>query len=157
MPILKATVPDFVKAFTNQETIELSELNEIDSTELASDDVIQFALDDADSLIQSYFARCALLGKVMIGKSWRRLQLRIARQLLDIFKDRPGVRQDYDNSLAFLQTALETKANDAVEQADLDELEITSAATSPILHVSSPRVFTRQTLAKYRDDKLYYT
>lgn len=155
MAIRKATVDDFVQAFTELETVELSELNDAGNT-IVSDDAIQFALDDADLTIQSYFVRCALLGRVMIGKAWRRLQLRLARQSLDIFKDRPGVRQDADNAIAFLQSALLTKANDAVNQADLDELELTSAANSPVIASANPRVFTRTTLAGYRHDKLYY-
>lgn len=149
-----ATIDDFVLAFGEQEALELTNLDNPEAT-IIDGTKLQFALDVADDFIGAYYIRAGSVGKVIIAKSRLLFNLRVARKLLDLYKDRPQVKEDYEGVLAILKFAIEQGEIAGVSAEDLGD--ITVASTAPILSVSQQRVFTRANLESFRNDRLQYT
>lgn len=149
-----ATIDDFVLAFGEQEALELTNLDNPDAT-IIDGTKLQFALDVADNLIGAYYARAGSIGKVIINKSRLLFNLRVARKLLDLYKDRPQVKEDYEQVIAILEFAIEQGEIAGVSTEDLGD--ITTASTAPIMSIAQQRVFTRDNLANFRNDRLQYT
>ena len=155
-----ATVADFFQAFDDYEGLILAD------PDFADDDIanlnidiegrIQLALDDAHTIILSYYVRCIPIGKASIQSAWRRNQLVIARYLLDTVKARQPVKEAYLETLKRLEQATELEDNGSMTESELEELGIISPSSRKISYSSGQRSFTDESLANYRKGSLFW-
>lgn len=162
-PFLRATVQEFIEAYDDIEAMLLEDpegeylLDEdIKEMSLKSNRRIQLALDDAEGMILSHYIKALPMGRAMIQQSFRRLQLRIARYLLDTVKGRQSVKEDYESCLEFLKSASEMTDNIQLTQEEQDVLGINVKQSRRIYSRRNPRVFTRDSLSSYRSGDLFY-
>lgn len=101
---LRATVDDFILAFGQWESLELSDLDHPENNSVNSERLNHF-LDDAFREIEGYDTIACIPGKVLIRKNCRRLQLDIARYYADALKTRPDIKERYEKALEFLRNS----------------------------------------------------
>jgi len=158
MPIpqeIKATIEDFILAYGAIETIELSNIEDSEETEVIRPRVQQ-ALDDALGLLRSYETAASCFGsKVLIRQSLRRIMLVFARYFLDSKRRREDVYQDYKDALAWLDLAIKTDANIGhLSKKELADLGFDANANPGITWRAGKRVFTYETLASFRGQSM---
>ncbi|MBW4652621.1 MAG: DUF1320 family protein [Kaiparowitsia implicata GSE-PSE-MK54-09C] len=138
-----ATVALFIQAFGEQEAIELSALDDA-TAEAVVEPVIDRALDDASSLIDSYIGSRYRLPlpstpTVLIPKC-----LDIARYRLDRTRARDDVRLRYEDAIRWLE-----QITKGIISLSLDEVgNPTQPSGSPEFN-SPPSVFDRDSLSGY--------
>lgn len=152
----KATVDDFKLAYDDIEFTLLNDpatayLDEDSASAVpAIDDRIQLALDDADCELSSYYIRALAMGRAMIRNNYRRLQLRIARYLLDTVKSRESVKQDYEKAIEFLDKVVELKDNLVLTKEEAEDLQVEVKNSNRLSFASQPRTWTVDTLSVFR-------
>lgn len=104
MPFIKATVSDFILSFGEIETLELSELEDPNETNVNTARIQEF-LNQADSSLASKEATTCINGKAMIRLNYKRYQLDIARYYADVLKVRPDVKERYDSTIEEINQA----------------------------------------------------
>ena len=153
-----ATIDDFIKAFGEEETLQLSALDNPSITQI-QDDVIQRALDDAAAEINSYLRAAGYaLPLSYLPDNLRERANDIARYRLDKNRQRSDVRLRYEDALQFLKDLVDRKAS-LSDGTDLCGNPGTGTGTggtnansgSPdgIRYYSNPRVFTACSLRRY--------
>lgn len=112
-----ASVDDFILAYGRQEAIQLSNIDDpsSDSVNYAR---IQMAIEDANSLIDSYVQMAPKAGKLLVSANRRRTSLILARYFLDSVRRREDVTQDYERAIRELQSSLDAN-NDLVPEDEL--------------------------------------
>ena len=100
-----ASPDDFIVAYGLKEAIQLTN---IDDAAAASVNVakLRMAIQDANSLIDSYIEQSWKAGMVLITSNRRRTALIIARYYLDSVRRREDVRADYESCLKQMQAEM---------------------------------------------------
>lgn len=151
------TVDDFVLFYGELESVEISNLE--NASEGSVDrEKIQNALDTAYEFIMSYDSLCQLPGKIALRRAIKRLNLDIARYFLDTLQRREDVTTNYQNCIDFLALCVENRDGLTLlsdEEAIELGLEGINKSKSKISWSSGRRVFTDNSLANYRNQKLY--
>ena len=100
-----ASPDDFIVAYGLKEAIQLTN---IDDASAASVNVakLRMAIQDANSLIDSYIEQSGKAGMVLITSNRRRTALIVARYYLDTVRRREDVRADYDSCLKQMQAEM---------------------------------------------------
>ena len=93
-----ASPDDFIIAYGLKEAVQLTNIDDAsaNSVNVAK---LRMAIEDANSLIDSYIEQSGKAGKVLITSSRRRTALIIARYYLDTVRKRDDVKQDYVEAL----------------------------------------------------------
>jgi len=162
MSILKATVQDFVLAYDDIESVFLQDPDgsmlddDLQNLALTEQNRLQLALDDADCMMLAYYVKCLPMGRAMLTQGYRRLQMRIARYLLDTVKARQSVKEDYKDALDFLNKLLEFTDNVQLTQEEADMLGVEVKQSRRIQFQANERVFTRDNLSNYREGRLFF-
>lgn len=162
MPTLKATVADFISAYDDLEAIFLADPDthgldpDLQDIALTGQERLQLALDDADGELQRYYLKSLPMGRAMIQSGYRRMQLRIARYLLDTVKARQSIKEDYEKVISTLEKISEDKDNVQLTEDEALMLGVDVKQSRRIQYDSNERVFTRDNLTGYRRDKLFF-
>lgn len=93
-----ASVGDFVMAYGLKEAIQLTNIDDASATSV-NEAKLQMAIEDANSLIDSYIEQSGKTGRVLITSNRRRTALIIARYYLDTVRRREDIYKDYVESL----------------------------------------------------------
>lgn len=104
-----ASPGDFVMAYGLKEAIQLTNIDDASATSV-NVAKMQMAIDDANSLIDSYIEQSGKAGKVLITSNRRRTALIIARYYLDTVRRREDVYKDYVEALKQLDAEREMTA-----------------------------------------------
>lgn len=104
-----ATPDDFVIAFGLKEAIQLTNIDDASATTV-NVAKLQMALEDANSLIDSYIEQSGKAGMVLITSNRRRTALTIARFYLDTVRKREDVKNDYESALKQIQAEMQMSA-----------------------------------------------
>jgi phage gp36-like protein len=99
-----ATVDDFILAYGERETIQLTNLEDGSATSV-NVAKLRMALEDANSLIDNYITQAGKAGKFLISSNRRRTALMIARYYLDTVRRREDVYKDYQDCIKELDDA----------------------------------------------------
>lgn len=125
----KATYQDFLVAFGEVESLELTTLDDASQT-VINRNKIEFALEQAYWEVHSYFEIACVAGKVILARRMKRLMLDISRHYLDTLRQRPDVEKAYQAAIDSIGMALsEEVCKMTVPQSVLDELGITQETT----------------------------
>lgn len=100
----QATADDFILAYGEKETIQLTNLEDGSATSV-NVAKLRMALDDANALIDNYVIQAGRAGKFLISSSRRRTALMIARYYLDTVRRREDVYKDYQDCIKELEKA----------------------------------------------------
>lgn len=103
----RGSVDDFILAYGMQEAIQISNIND-PSANTVNEARIRMAMEDAESLIDSYITQAPKAGTLLISANRRRTTLIIARYYLDSVRRREDVTQDYERAIKELQASLES-------------------------------------------------
>lgn len=103
-----ATPADFILAFGQKETIQLTNLEDAKATtvNLAK---LNMAIQDASALIDNYVIQASRAGKFLISSNRRRTALIIARYYLDSVRKRKDIIEDYERCIKELDKARDTQ------------------------------------------------
>jgi len=101
-----ANVDDFILAYGQKEAIQLTNIDDAAATTVNSAK-LRMAIQDANSLIDSYIENSGKAGQVLITSNRRRTALIIARYYLDTVRRREDVRADFESCLKQLQAERE--------------------------------------------------
>jgi phage gp36-like protein len=93
-----ASPDDFVTAFGLKEAIQLTNIDDAAATTV-NVAKLRMAIQDANSLIDSYIEQSGKAGMVLITSNRRRTALIIARYYLDTVRRREDVKADYETAL----------------------------------------------------------
>lgn len=93
-----ASVDDFILAYGLKEAIQLTNIDDAAATSVNAAK-LRMAIQDANSLIDSYIEQSGKSGQVLITSNRRRTALIIARYYLDTVRRREDVFKDYENAL----------------------------------------------------------
>jgi len=93
-----ASVDDFILAYGLKEAIQLTNIDDAAATSVNAAK-LRMAIQDANSLIDSYIEQSGKAGMVLITSNRRRTALIIARYYLDTVRRREDVFKDYENAL----------------------------------------------------------
>ena len=104
-----ASPDDFIVAYGLKEAIQLTNIDDASATSV-NVAKLRMAIQDANSLIDSYIEQSGKAGMVLITSNRRRTALIIARYYLDTVRRRDDVRQDYENALKQLQAEMQMTA-----------------------------------------------
>jgi len=104
-----ASPDDFVTAFGLKEAIQLTNIDDAAATTV-NVAKLRMAIQDANSLIDSYIEQSGKSGQVLITSNRRRTALIIARYYLDTVRRREDVYKDYENCLKQLAAEREMTA-----------------------------------------------
>lgn len=116
------TLEQFVLALEEQEVLELSNLTE-PLAQTINEPKVQFAINRAISLINSYFVTTNDCGKAYIQLQAQQLIIDIARYYLDTTKARPFVKENYDEAIRLLEYACtECIKNCPLELAEIETI-----------------------------------
>lgn len=157
---LKATVADFIMAFGEVETLELSHINTASESEEIDENRILNALELAFQETMSYDCLCGFAGKYAIRKSLKRLMLDIARYRLDAIERRQDLVDTYERILDFFKDCRElkesfmTKKISKEEAADLGLEEFRVSRTPTVKR--GRLAFDDEYLERYRKQGLYF-
>ena len=104
-----ASPDDFIVAYGLKEAIQLTN---IDDAAAATVNVakLRMAIQDANSLIDSYIEQSGKAGMVLITSNRRRTALIIARYYLDTVRRREDVKSDYETALKQLAAEMQMTA-----------------------------------------------
>jgi len=97
-----ASPDDFIVAYGLKEAIQLTNIDDAASTSV-NVAKLRMAIQDANSLIDSYIEMSGKAGMVLITSNRRRTALTIARYYLDTVRRREDVFKDYEAALKQLQ------------------------------------------------------
>jgi phage gp36-like protein len=104
-----ATPDDFILAFGLKEAIQLTNIEDASATSV-NIAKLWMAIQDANSLIDSYIEQSGKAGQVLITSNRRRTALIIARYYLDTVRRREDVRLDFENCLKQIQAEMQMTA-----------------------------------------------
>lgn len=104
-----ASPDDFIVAFGLKEAIQLTNIDDAAATTV-NVAKLRMAIQDANSLIDSYIEQSGKAGMVLITSNRRRTALIIARYYLDTVRRREDVFKDYENALKQLQAEMQMTA-----------------------------------------------
>lgn len=104
-----ASPDDFTVAFGLKEAIQLTNIDDAAATTV-NVAKLQMAIQDANSLIDSYIEQSGKAGMVLITSNRRRTALTIARYYLDTVRRREDVYKDYDAALKQMQAEMKMTA-----------------------------------------------
>lgn len=138
-----ATPTEFKALFPEDESVELSNLDDPDAT-AANDALIQSALDEAQSEVDSYVGMVADLPLSSTPLVLKNAVCRIARYRLDAYSPRDNVRQDYDDVIKWLEKLVDGKVG-----LGLDEDGGSPTTDSGVAYFAGTRKFTERTLYGY--------
>jgi len=100
-----ASPDDFIVAYGLKEAIQLTNIDDASATTV-NVAKLQMAIQDANSLIDSYIEQSGKAGMVLITSNRRRTALIIARYYLDTVRRREDVYKDYDAALKQMQAEM---------------------------------------------------
>ena len=100
-----ASPDDFILAFGLKEAIQLTNIDDAAATSV-NVAKLRMAIQDANSLIDSYIEQSGKAGMVLITSNRRRTALTIARYYLDTVRRRDDVRTDYEVCVKQLQAEM---------------------------------------------------
>lgn len=100
-----ASPDDFIIAFGLKEAIQLTNIDDAAATTV-NVAKLNMAIQDANSLIDSYIEQSGKAGMVLITSNRRRTALTIARYYLDTVRRREDVYKDYDAALKQMQAEM---------------------------------------------------
>jgi phage gp36-like protein len=100
-----ASPDDFIVAYGQKEAIQLTNIDDAaaNTVNMAK---LRMAIQDANSLIDSYIEQSGKAGMVLITSNRRRTALTIARYYLDTVRRREDVYKDYDAALKQMQAEM---------------------------------------------------
>jgi phage gp36-like protein len=104
-----ASPDDFVTAFGLKEAIQLTNIDDAAATTV-NVAKLRMAIQDANSLIDSYIEQSGKAGMVLITSNRRRTALIIARYYLDTVRRREDVKADYETALKQLAAEMQMTA-----------------------------------------------
>lgn len=100
-----ASPDDFIVAFGLKEAIQLTNIEDAAATTV-NVAKLRMAIQDANSLIDSYIEQSGKAGQVLITSNRRRTALTIARYYLDTVRRREDVRTDFETCLKQIQAEM---------------------------------------------------
>jgi phage gp36-like protein len=104
-----ASPDDFIVAFGLKEAIQLTNIDDAAATSV-NVAKLRMAIQDANSLIDSYIEQSGKAGMVLITSNRRRTALIIARYYLDTVRRREDVKSDYETALKQLAAEMQMTA-----------------------------------------------
>jgi phage gp36-like protein len=104
-----ASPDDFIVAYGLKEAIQLTNIEDASSSTV-NVAKLRMAIEDANSLIDSYIEQSGKAGMVLITSNRRRTALIIARYYLDSVRRREDVKSDYETALKQLQAEMQMTA-----------------------------------------------
>lgn len=104
-----ASVDDFILAYGLKEAIQLTNIDDAAATSVNAAK-LRLAIQDANSLIDSYIEMSGKAGMVLITSNRRRTALIIARYYLDTVRRREDIRTDYENCLKQMSAEMQMSA-----------------------------------------------
>ena len=104
-----ATPDDFITAYGLKEAIQLTNIDDAGATNVDVNK-LWMAIQDANSLIDSYIQQSGKAGMVLITSNRRRTALIIARYYLDTVRRRDDVKADFEASLKQMQAEMQMSA-----------------------------------------------
>lgn len=104
-----ASPDDFIVAYGLKEAIQLTNIDDAAATTV-NVAKLRMAIQDANSLIDSYIEQSGKAGMVLITSNRRRTALIIARYYLDTVRRREDVKADYETALKQLQAEMQMTA-----------------------------------------------
>jgi phage gp36-like protein len=104
-----ASPDDFILAYGLKEAIQLTNIDDAAATSI-NVAKLRMAIQDANSLIDSYIEQSGKAGQVLITSNRRRTALIIARYYLDSVRRRDDVRADFESCLKQLQAEMAMSA-----------------------------------------------
>ena len=104
-----ASPDDFIVAYGLKEAIQLTNIDDAAATTV-NVAKLRMAIQDANSLIDSYIEQSGKAGMVLISSNRRRTALIIARYYLDTVRRREDVKQDYEYCLKQLAAEMQMTA-----------------------------------------------
>lgn len=104
-----ASPDDFVIAYGLKEAIQLTNIDDAAATSI-NVAKLRMALQDANSLIDSYIEQSGKAGMVLITSNRRRTALIISRYYLDTVRRREDVRADFESCLKQMQAEMAMSA-----------------------------------------------
>ena len=100
-----ASPDDFIVAYGLKEAIQLTNIDDAASTSV-NVAKLRMAIQDANSLIDSYIEQSGKAGMVLITSNRRRTALIVARYYLDTVRRREDVKADYETALKQMQAEM---------------------------------------------------
>ena len=104
-----ASPDDFIVAYGLKEAIQLTNIEDAAATTV-NVAKLRMAIEDANSLIDSYIEQSGKAGMVLITSNRRRTALTIARYYLDTVRRREDVFKDYEAALKQMQAEMAMSA-----------------------------------------------
>jgi phage gp36-like protein len=104
-----ASPDDFIVAFGLKEAIQLTNIDDAAATSV-NVAKLRMAIQDANSLIDSYIEQSGKAGMVLITSNRRRTALIISRYYLDTVRRREDVKHDYETALKQLAAEMQMTA-----------------------------------------------
>jgi phage gp36-like protein len=104
-----ASPDDFIVAYGLKEAIQLTNIDDAAATSV-NVAKLRMAIQDANSLIDSYIEQSGKAGMVLITSNRRRTALIIARYYLDTVRRREDVKADYETALKQLAAEMQMTA-----------------------------------------------
>ena len=104
-----ASPDDFIVAYGLKEAIQLTNIDDAAATTV-NVAKLRMAIQDANSLIDSYIEQSGKAGMVLITSNRRRTALIIARYYLDTVRRREDVKQDYEVALKQMAAEMQMSA-----------------------------------------------
>jgi phage gp36-like protein len=104
-----ASPDDFIVAYGLKEAIQLTNIDDAAATTV-NVAKLRMAIQDANSLIDSYIEQSGKAGMVLITSNRRRTALIIARYYLDTVRRREDVKADYETALKQLAAEMQMTA-----------------------------------------------
>jgi phage gp36-like protein len=104
-----ASPDDFIVAYGLKEAIQLTNIDDAAATSV-NVAKLRMAIQDANSLIDSYIEQSGKAGMVLITSNRRRTALIIARYYLDTVRRREDVKSDYETALKQLAAEMQMTA-----------------------------------------------
>jgi phage gp36-like protein len=104
-----ASPDDFILAYGLKEAIQLTNIDDAAATSI-NVAKLRMAIQDANSLIDSYIEQSGKAGQVLITSNRRRTALIVARYYLDSVRRRDDVRADFESCLKQLQAEMAMSA-----------------------------------------------
>lgn len=137
---LAATVSDFLLAYGDVETVELSNIDAVSDT--IDCDRMNLALVDAYDYLQSIASLGGAAAATLVRANLRRWMLILARYYLDSIRRRTDVTKDYE----LLQKLLEAVRRGGKELSMGSQFDTVSSSRS------RPELFTQKQLSNYRSN-----
>jgi phage gp36-like protein len=104
-----ASPDDFIVAYGLKEAIQLTNIDDAAATTV-NVAKLRMAIEDANSLIDSYIEQSGKAGMVLITSNRRRTALTIARYYLDTVRRRDDVYKDYESALKQMTAEMQMSA-----------------------------------------------